>query len=171
MQVAVMGFYECFGVGNQQHWGAGSECSCSGFISSPCVLASLRIILPPSVSQGSAHCTPAPLTLTTDFCRAVLFLSDLALLLEVLLNNGRKWDYWEEFVCFANCKPSVCFFSLPYPPGHPGSSVFFLRLIAPDADVSLPTVVSTLQCPGVPISFSWVSPWCKRPRSMCFGSV
>lgn len=135
------------------------------------VLAILRIILPPLVSQGSAHCTPAPLTLTTDFCHAVLFLSDLALLLEVLLNNGRKWDYWEEFVCFANCKPSVCFFSLPYPPGHPGSSVFFLRLIAPDADVSLPTVVSTLQCPGVPTSFSWVSPWWKWPRSACFGSL
>lgn len=31
---------------------------------------------------------------------------------------------------------------------------FFLKLIAPEADVSLPTVVSTLQYPGVPTSLS-----------------
>jgi len=86
------------------------------------------------------------LSYKAEDCCAALFLSDLAVLLEVLLNNGRKWDYWEEFMCFANCKQSLCFFSLPYPPGH---SVFSLRLIAPEADVSLPSVVSTLQSPGV----------------------
>lgn len=38
-------------------------------------------------------------------CYAALLVSDLALLLEGLLNNGRKW---EEFVCFANCRWLVC---------------------------------------------------------------
>lgn len=170
MQVAVMGFYECFGVGNRQHWGSGSECSCSELISSLCVLANLGIVLPPLVSQGSAHRTPAPLTLTADFCRAVLFLSDLALLLEVLLNNGRKWDYWEEFVCFANCKPSVCFFSLPYPPGHPRSSVFFFKAYCPWSWCFPSHCCLNAAVPRCPNIFVW-RPWCKWPRSTCSGSV
>lgn len=147
--------------------GAGSEYSCSSLISSPCALANPRIFLPSPVSPCSTH-VPAHLNRTAKDCCAALFLSGLALLLEVLLNNGRKWDYWEEFVCFANCKWSVCFFSLPYPPGHPGSSVFFLRLIAPEADVSLPSVVSTLQSPGVLASLSWVSWWYKWPSKYIF---
>lgn len=110
--------------------GAGSECSCSGLISSPHALANPRIFLPPPVSQCSAH-APAHLTRTAEVCYAALFLSDLALPLEVLLNNGRKWDYWEEFVYFANCERSVCFFSLPYPPGHPGSSLGFFKAYWP----------------------------------------
>lgn len=136
--------------------GAGSERSCSGLISSPCALANPRIPFASLISPCSTG-APAHLNHTAEDWCVALFLSGLTLLLEALLHNGRKWDYWEELVCFANCKGSMCFFSLPYPPGHPGSCVFLLRLIAPEADVSFPSVVSTLQSPGVLASLSSVS--------------
>lgn len=147
--------------------GAGSECSCRGFISSLRALANPWSFLAPPVSPCSIR-VPAHLSCAAEGCCAALFLSGLPLQLEVLLNNGRKWDYWEEFVYFANCKWFVCFFSSPYPPGHPGSLVVFLRLIAPEAGVSLPSVVSTLQSPGVLASLSSVSWWYKWPSKYMF---